>query len=489
MARAAVKATPTRPKKATPSNRGHGEKGVAKYDPSKHPRDANGRFLSKGGAAGAGPKTAKAPKAPKAKVAKPPAKPKPPKKVGTAKQRKGLADQIREARAKAKTPEAKKALLKQVRDLRQKRAEWKRGQGKTQVEKLPKPPKTPKEAKPKKEAKPRAPKEPKVKAEKKATEKKAREAKPKVPGEPKAPKAKKTTAKGRAETATDAGDTVMRRAKALQDRYKREGAADISEMSKLAGERHGMARDLRDQRRTVARLGKRVDAARVAAASKGDLQAQTELLLRKPPAEMQKELIAFVDKHKGIAFEVKTGGMGVSEQMHSVQFGQHRLYFPKGDRAAENAASTARNLVLGDQLHPELARHTKGIYLTNQRNRHDAHWEQEYGIAGFKSAATGGDGNVTVYNGGPMGAGTFAHEAGHNLATARYGDTKPYVMSDFMVAARREPHPTEYAKKSPAEDFAESVMLHTTANAKFKSTNPLRYAVVDRMLREPSYGG
>jgi hypothetical protein len=348
MARAAVKATPTRPKKATPSNRGHGEKGVAKYDPSKHPRDANGRFLSKGGAAGAGPKTAKAPKAPKAKVAKPPAKPKPPKKVGTAKQRKGLADQIREARAKAKTPEAKKALLKQVRDLRQKRAEWKRGQGKTQVEKLPKPPKTPKEAKPKKEAKPRAPKEPKVKAEKKATEKKAREAKPKVPGEPKAPKAKKTT-------------------------------------------------------------------------------------------EMQKELIAFVDKHKGIAFEVKTGGMGVSEQMHSVQFGQHRLYFPKGDRAAENAASTARNLVLGDQLHPELARHTKGIYLTNQRNRHDAHWEQEYGIAGFKSAATGGDGNVTVYNGGPMGAGTFAHEAGHNLATARYGDTKPYVMSDFMVAARSAP--------------------------------------------------
>jgi Pro-Pro endopeptidase len=178
--RSAVKAAPARQRKAVPGNRGYGQAGKAKHDPAKHPRDANGRFITTGGSAKA--TTTRTKKA----VA-----PKPPKKVGTVKQRKGLADQIRAARKTAKTPEARKALLKQVRDLRAKRAEWKRGQGKTQVEKLPKPPKEPK---PKKEAKPKTekqPKEAKPKAPKKEkTPKPPKESKPKVAKEPK-PKVEK----------------------------------------------------------------------------------------------------------------------------------------------------------------------------------------------------------------------------------------------------------------------------------------------------------
>jgi hypothetical protein len=88
-----------------------------------------------------------------------------------------------------------------------------------------------------------------------------------------------------------------------------------------------------------------------------------------------------------------------------------------------------------------------------------------------------------------MGSSTFAHEAGHNLATARYGNTMPKPVSDFTIAAAKEKYPTAYAAKSPAEDFADSVRLHTIDNAKFKAANPLRHAVIDRMLREPGYGG
>jgi Pro-Pro endopeptidase len=176
--RSAVKAAPTRQRKATPANRGYGQAGKAKHDPAKHPRDANGRFITTGGSAK--PKTTRTKKT---------TAPKPPKKVGTPKQRKGLADQIRAARKSAKTPAEKAALLKQVRDLRAKRAEWKRGQGKTQVERLPKPPK---EAKPKKEARPKKEKAPKKeKVQKQAKETKAKETKgPKAEKPPKEPKPK-----------------------------------------------------------------------------------------------------------------------------------------------------------------------------------------------------------------------------------------------------------------------------------------------------------
>jgi Pro-Pro endopeptidase len=199
--RAAVKATPARgakstaarPRKAAPANRGYGQAGKAKHDPAKHPRDANGRFITTGGAG----KT----KTPRTKKAAAPKPPKPPKKVGTPKQRKGLADQIRAARAAAKTPEARTTLLGAVRDLRAKRSEWKRGQGKTQVERLPKPPKEAKpkkEVKPKKEAKPKTPKpvkEPKPEVEKKAKEPKLRaEPGPKAEKKPEAPKGSKPEA-------------------------------------------------------------------------------------------------------------------------------------------------------------------------------------------------------------------------------------------------------------------------------------------------------
>jgi hypothetical protein len=399
MARAAAKATTTRPRKATttrprkaaPANRGHGEKGVAKYDPEKHPRGPDGRFLSKGGAA-------KAPKTPRtARATRPPAKPKLPKKVGTAKQRKGLADQIRAARKGAKTREARKALLHQVRDLRRKRSEWQRGQGKTQVEKLPRPPKEKKPAATKPATKP--------KAEKPA----------KPPKEPKKPPAHAPTAHPH------------------------------------------------------------------------DLRAAYEKVKHLPEAERHAAIMAHVEKHQTPAVAVKAHGMAEAEQMHSIPFDGYNLHYPKGD-----TGSVVR-VLRGSELYApaphELGRHTKDVYMVAQANSQDGHWAKQYGKPGFESIATGGDGKVVFYGGRGINSKTLAHEMGHNLAAARYGMVEPSYRSAFSKAADAEAPPTPYARVSPAEDFAESVMMFAVNNAGLKKIAPKRHKVIARMLKDPNYAG
>jgi hypothetical protein len=533
--RAAVKSVATRQRKAAPANRGYGQPGVAKHDPAKHPRDANGRFITTGGAG-------KAPKAARTRKAAVPGKAAPPKKVGTPKQRKGLADQIRAARAAAKTPEARTTLLGAVRDLRAKRAEWKRGQGKTQVEKLPK------------EAKPKKVKEAKAKAEKPKKEKIQKEEKSAKLGVTEAVTklrefherglsqksdeidshikdlSRLTTKdlkevqkeflgvnlgrtkgemlaeiKGRLESTHFSRQRVqeireigtkkqlteheqlLKRVQARRDRLTRAGAKTQEEMSRIAGERQQQANEKRGTRAALARLkaeGKKGKPA------KGDLRAHAESLLKLKPSEQKGKLVEFIERHKGPAADVKTHGMTAAERMHSIRYGEHTIHFPDTQAGKVAAAGTARGLLLGAPLHPEASRHTKNIYLTTQANSHDAHWEKRYNVKGFQSAATGGDGDVVVYHGAYLGsAGTFSHEAGHNLANARYGSTFPRSSGDFMKAAAKEGPPSQYATNSHAEDFAESVRLYTHDNAAFAKSSPRRHAVIKRMLEDPTYGG
>ncbi len=404
MARAAAKATPSRPRKATsarprkaaPANRGHGEK--ATHDPAKHPRGPDGRFITTGGAK-AKAKTTKAPKTTKTPT-KPPAKPKPPKKVGTPKQRKGLADQIRKARTAAKTPEARKALLTQVRGLRQKRSEWKRGQGKTQVEKLPKAPKPPKEPKTKAKT-PKAPKKP---------------ADPK-PATVKPPKAKPTASKS----------------------------------------------------------------------AVPDLRSHYESIKHLPDDQKRQAVLEFVDKHKTPAASVKLHGMEHAEEMHSIPADGYNLHFPKDN--PEMIVKTVRGYDLAGALPKELTVHTKDVYLSKQANKDDARWAKVYNNPGHESLATGGGGSVVFYNGGTPSRGYLAHEMGHNLATAKYGSTKPFELGAFSKATRGEKPPSPYAMKSPSEDFAESVRYFVLNREGFKRIAPKRYKVIDRMLKDPNYAG
>lgn len=58
-----------------------------------------------------------------------------------------------------------------------------------------------------------------------------------------------------------------------------------------------------------------------------------------------------------------------------------------------------------------------------------------------------------------------------------------------LAALSVEAPPTDYAKASIAEDFAESVALYVTDKAKLRKTAPKRYRVIDRLMKEDGYGG
>lgn len=144
----------------------------------------------------------------------------------------------------------------------------------------------------------------------------------------------------------------------------------------------------------------------------------------------------------------------------------------------------------------------RGVALLAGKNPADAKWEQKYGVPGFTSAATGGMGGTTWWNGNAVHPGLAAHEFGHNLDSGVHlpnqwlsasptpvleGQARSWEGSGNLdrqtqsawtinpelkgrfVETRPDPsHPitldaksvTTYGAHSPSEDFAESVRLY-----------------------------
>lgn len=182
---------------------------------------------------------------------------------------------------------------------------------------------------------------------------------------------------------------------------------------------------------------------------------------------------------------IRLHGMTQTADMQEVEFDGWRITYGT-DQERQAAARTLAALLRKPPAPSALARHTDRIVFTEERNKDDAYWEQRYGIPGFVSAATGGDGNIVVYNGNSTSLRDIAHEAGHNLAFYRYGGTTPSPATDYgrFLLTTKEAPPTRYAGVAPAEDFAESVGLYVTDPAKLQSVAPERYALIERILKE-----
>jgi hypothetical protein len=208
------------------------------------------------------------------------------------------------------------------------------------------------------------------------------------------------------------------------------------------------------------------------------------------PSEARELVLAHVRQHQSpVPVEIKRHGMTVPEAMHFIEMDGYRIHFTA---AADNQApivQTIRGLAKEPPLPPVLASTTRNVYLTSQRNSEDPRWEREYKRPGFKSLATGGDGDVVVYNGESLSTYTLVHEAGHNLATATYGTVTPNPSSDFARAAGAEPPPTAYAAVAIWEDFADSCRLAVLEPAAFDASSPLRAAVIRKLFKDPGYGG
>lgn len=101
----------------------------------------------------------------------------------------------------------------------------------------------------------------------------------------------------------------------------------------------------------------------------------------------------------------------------------------------DHLALTARRGVkeIGDLVDAEKAARMRSIVMSLDANPADSYWAVRYNDPGFKSAATGGANNVTVYNGNQVTTSTVRHEFGH-LMDRKYADAP--AAGDFSTVKR-----------------------------------------------------
>lgn len=191
---------------------------------------------------------------------------------------------------------------------------------------------------------------------------------------------------------------------------------------------------------------------------------------------------------------VKAHGMTDAQEMEGILLDGVEIRWGAGQegRVSDTIARWYIQDKLGKSLPKAVWEAQQTIVFTNQKNSEDPYWATVYGDPDFVTMATGGDGGITVYNQSRLSHAMLAHEAGHNIATRLYGTpdpTKPKTGSEVMRSEWQEAMALEtrkvsdYALVHPQEDFAESVSYFTDANERMKETHPLRYALVEKILR------
>jgi hypothetical protein len=217
-----------------------------------------------------------------------------------------------------------------------------------------------------------------------------------------------------------------------------------------------------------------------------------------PALDQPREVHAWIEAHRTATRKSYQGAtMASPEDFYRVTWEGVEYWFP--DNPAPVAITGASSAITRqiEQMatapkHPRLLKaQTRRVVMSTQANQDDPYWALRYSIPGFVSAATAGvQGTVTVYRGGAISPGSMAHEMAHNLATKKWGQPTPSPASDYQAAiASGEPPVSSYASAAPAEDFAEAVQLFYEDPARIKAIAPMRYTVIERLLRDPGYGG
>ena len=197
----------------------------------------------------------------------------------------------------------------------------------------------------------------------------------------------------------------------------------------------------------------------------------------------------------GVATSQQKHSMLEPEMLKSFEFEGVRYHYD--DREFSSLVGTKnliRDLASREPFPAELTRHTKDVYISKQSHGDVDYWRKENNDPTMEIAATAGglDRDVVIFDGGAKDEtprSTLAHEMGHNLAAARYGGPTPPPNRDFAAAATQHPAPSDYAKVSITEDFAESVRFYVADPGYLKANAPARYDVIKRLIEEPDYHG
>jgi hypothetical protein len=199
-----------------------------------------------------------------------------------------------------------------------------------------------------------------------------------------------------------------------------------------------------------------------------------------PGAEAVGRVVA---ANSGPPAAVKEHGMAEPESARRfAAAGLPEVHYPDTPAGQAAAARTVAALAAAD-LPPRLAAATARVVLTAQPNDRDAYWAEQFNDPGLRSRASGGNGAVVAYNGRDLDPGTYAHEAGHNLAQQVWGGYAPPPDSEYGRAQAAEPPVTDYGANSPAEDFAEAVQLYATGYQNFLRANyPKKFAALEKIM-------
>jgi hypothetical protein len=180
-------------------------------------------------------------------------------------------------------------------------------------------------------------------------------------------------------------------------------------------------------------------------------------------------------------------GMAEAEEFRTVRYQGVNWHFTGPIEPTAPVVSSIRNMqadLAKHKIPDRIMKATHDVYFTSQRNQDDARAAKKYDIPGMISHATGGDQKVVVYNRNNLGLAQYLHESGHNLAHEIYGG-QPTPHSDYgqIIARGTEPPVSDYARKSPGEDFAEAVRLYGLDPERMRKEFPERFAIIDRIVK------
>lgn len=201
--------------------------------------------------------------------------------------------------------------------------------------------------------------------------------------------------------------------------------------------------------------------------------------------EAAAQMIGAVSRPGG---SVRLHGMSAPEDTNKFRFNGVDVHYPATPEGQRLVAHNLATLLAVGDAPPSLFRGTSKIVMTEQPNAQDAYWATVYGRSDFRSAATGGNGEIVFY-GRHKQEGLLSHELGHNLATHLWKGTQPDPNSAYGRAQAAEPPVTSYAKGagtfSRSEDFAEAVRLWVrspTSRAFFRAQFPLKSKALEDIL-------
>ncbi|MCY1041899.1 hypothetical protein OV208_11295 [Corallococcus sp. bb12-1] len=140
----------------------------------------------------------------------------------------------------------------------------------------------------------------------------------------------------------------------------------------------------------------------------------------------------------------------------------------------------------------------KQVDVDGKQNPQDAYWEQVYGEPGFRSYMTAGaEGIITLYpTAGKVQQeamnSSLIHETGHTLSHQHWGsDSQGPRWNDYRAAIANDGFvPSNYARNSPSEDFAETLVLYekvhgTPQEAEVRALMPGRFRLIDELRSRP----